>query len=55
MSITLIVFGVLIAFSSLSSVLILTALALSSQGSHGGQEVGPELIPARETETMRER
>ena len=56
MSITLIVIGVFITLSSLSSFLILTALALSSQGSYGGQEVGwgYELIPAREFETIGE-
>jgi len=54
MNITLIVIGVLITFSSLSSVLILTALALSSQASYWGEEVGQGLIPVRKTEMMGE-
>ncbi|HSG15572.1 MAG TPA: hypothetical protein VLE70_04530 [Anaerolineae bacterium] len=55
MTITLIVIGVLITLSTLSSILILTTLALSSQGSYWGEEVGQELIPARESETIGER
>ena len=54
MNITLIVIGVLISLSSISSVLVLTALALSSQGSYWGEEVRPELFLARETETIGE-
>ena len=52
MNITLIVIGFLITLSTLSSLLILTALALS--GSYWDEEAGQELFLARVTETIGE-
>ena len=54
MNITFIIISALITFSFLSAVLVLAALALSSQGSYWGQEVGQELIPAWEADTIHE-